>query len=131
MWAILIGFHGGSVARTRMAIAVVGRMRTRSPYALVLHELFEADLLQMEASFGPRLPPAATFFKPDGSPSAGAAVYNASAPRRGPTSVEFSFIETHLSRDLCRNRHRGTHHAVDVAGGGRSSAIIRRMSAKR
>jgi hypothetical protein len=30
-----------------------------------------------------------------------------------------------------RTRNNGTHYAVDVTGGGRSSAINRRMSAKR
>jgi len=57
--------------------------------------------------------------------------------RAGPTPfsewgrVEFSLIETHLSCKLERTHDNRTPYAVDVTGGGRSSAISRRMSAKR
>src|SRR5256885_8709741 len=57
--------------------------------------------------------------------------------RAGPTPfsewgrVEFSLIETHLSCKLERTHDNRTRYAVDVTGGGRSSAISRRMSAKR
>src|ERR1700719_1450599 len=57
--------------------------------------------------------------------------------RAGPTPfsewgrVEFSLIQTHLSCNAERTLGNRTPYAVDVTGGGRSSAISRRMSAKR
>src|SRR3984893_9017442 len=57
--------------------------------------------------------------------------------RAGPTPfsewgrVEFSVIETHHSCKLERTHDNRTPYAVDVTGGGRSSAISRRISAKR
>ena len=40
-------------------------------------------------------------------------------------------IWTHLSRRLARTHDARTLYAVDAKGGGRSSAIIRKMSANR
>jgi hypothetical protein len=45
--------------------------------------------------------------------------------------VELIVIKTHISRALARTHDDRTLHAGAGSGGGRSSAIIRRMSAKR
>jgi hypothetical protein len=50
-------------------------------------------------------------------------------PDPEPRHVEFSLIETHLSRVFIRTRDAPTPYAVDMSGGGRNSAISRRMSA--
>ena len=52
-------------------------------------------------------------------------------PRSALKDAGPAFIQTHLSREYHRTRNCRTHYAVDATGGGRSSAIIRRMSAKR
>jgi len=45
--------------------------------------------------------------------------------------TELLGIWTHFSRGLARTHDARTLYAVDAKGGGRRSAIIRRMSAKR
>jgi hypothetical protein len=49
---------------------------------------------------------------------------------RAGGNPEFAVIETHLSRRFVQTCDNRTHYAVDVIGGGRSSAIMRKMSAK-
>jgi hypothetical protein len=90
-----------------------------------------ADILQMEASDGPRLRPLPPFFKSAASQWASDAGGNALALRRERISSEFSVIEARLSRDFCRKARHRTLYAVDRSGGDRSSAINRRMSPKR
>jgi hypothetical protein len=54
-----------------------------------------------------------------------------------PTAVppkdldKFLGIWTHLSRGFARTHDARTHYAVDAKGGGRSLAIIRKISANR
>ena len=50
---------------------------------------------------------------------------------RGLNGIVLSVIKTHLSRGFRRTRDNRTHYPVDVTGGGRNSAISRRMSANR
>src|SRR5207245_5428786 len=52
-------------------------------------------------------------------------------PRWATKNVVFAVIETHLSHGLHRTHDNRTPYAVDVTGGGRSSATSRRMSVNR
>ena len=48
-----------------------------------------------------------------------------------PRHVEFSLIETRLSCEFEPTHDNRTPYAVEVTGGGRNSAMSRKMSAKR
>jgi hypothetical protein len=48
-----------------------------------------------------------------------------------PKAATFFIIKTHLSRGLARNSEQQTPYAVDATGGGRNSAISRKMSANK
>ena len=94
-------------------------------------EFDQADIRQIAASFSLMLRHFGLLRNPE------APMRLVDGRRAGPTPfsewgrVEFSLIETHLSCKLERTHDNRTPYAVDVTGGGRSSAISRRMSAKR
>jgi hypothetical protein len=94
-------------------------------------ETIQADIRQIAASFSLMLRHFGLLRNPE------APMRLVDGRRAGPTPfsewgrVEFSLIETHLSCKLERTHDNRTPYAVDVTGGGRSSAISRRMSAKR
>ena len=79
----------------------------------------------------PRLRPLASFCKTDPSLWVADALRSASGPGRDPNDRQVSVIETQVSRVFEGTRDNGPLYAFDVSGGGRSSAIGRRMSAKR
>jgi hypothetical protein len=57
-------------------------------------------------------------------------IRDATRSRCAPKSAEFAIIKTHVSISFGRTRDDGTPYAVDVAGGGRNSAMSRKMSEK-
>src|SRR5271155_71124 len=84
----------------------------------------------MEASTSPNLFQLANFGKPIDDAGGLRPLSGRSLGLESGGNPEFDVIETHLSRRFVQTCDNRTHYAVDVIGGGRSSAIMRKMSAK-
>src|SRR4029077_16907487 len=100
------------------------------PFAVLAPRSILSDILQMEASTSPNLFQLANFEKPMTTPAAFDRLSGRSLGLESGGNPEFAVIETHLSRRFVQTCDNRTHYAVDVIGGGRSSAIMLKMSAK-